>query len=118
MARPFGIDYADAVYHVTSRGTRGDLFSRTIRIEFHRQVNRFNGWTQRGNRDTERSELRDPAESRRGFSGSENCRDGREVANHLGLHYSTASRLVKEGDLKISKLKTPSLLFQFPVGKH
>jgi hypothetical protein len=26
--------------------------------------------------------------------------------NYLGLHYSTAGRLVKEGYLKISKLKT------------
>jgi len=30
----------------------------------------------------------------------------REVANHLGLHYSTVSRLINEGNLKISKLKT------------
>jgi putative transposase len=31
---------------------------------------------------------------------------GREVANHLGLHYSTVSRLINEGDVKISTLKT------------
>jgi hypothetical protein len=31
---------------------------------------------------------------------------GREVANHLGLHYSTVSRLINEGSAKISKLKT------------
>ena len=30
----------------------------------------------------------------------------REVADHLGLHYSTVSRLVKEGNFKISRLKT------------
>jgi transposase len=30
----------------------------------------------------------------------------REVANHLGLHYSTVSRLINEGNAKISKLKT------------
>ncbi len=29
---------------------------------------------------------------------------GREVANHLGLHYSTVSRLINEGNTKISKL--------------
>jgi len=36
-------------------------------------------------------------------------RDGgivRELADHLGLHYSTVSRLINEADLKISKLKT------------
>jgi hypothetical protein len=30
----------------------------------------------------------------------------RGVADHLGLHYSTVSRLVKEGNFKISRLKT------------
>lgn len=30
----------------------------------------------------------------------------REVADHLGLHYSTVSRLINAGELKISKLKT------------
>jgi REP element-mobilizing transposase RayT len=30
----------------------------------------------------------------------------KEVADHLGLHYSTISRLINEGNLNISKLKT------------
>jgi len=30
----------------------------------------------------------------------------KEVADHLGLHYSTVSRLINEGNLNISKLKT------------
>jgi len=48
MARPFGIEYAGAVYNATYRGMRGDLFLGTIRIEVHRQINRSHERTQRG----------------------------------------------------------------------
>jgi len=36
--------------------------------------------------------------------GCGDCRGSREVADHLGLHHSTVSRLINEGNLKIPKL--------------
>jgi hypothetical protein len=95
MSRPLRIEYAEAMYHVTSRGdARRPIFKDNKNRPRLTEIFKNTGGERR-RRD------RGIAEAVRRWGYSE-----REVADTLRLHYSTVSRLIRKGaDSKTSKSK-------------
>ena len=92
MAKPLRIEYSEAVYHVTSRGNA------------------------RNKRDTESAEICDKTDNSKYIQRKILDKQARnkqmykahikhgytlkEIANYLGVHYTTVSKVIKNGEGK------------------
>jgi len=101
MARPIRIEYPGALYHITSRGNAGEpiFLEDKEKLQEIPRIQRFAARPSLQELFSESSS--DPEVVMKAYTYYHYTL--KEIGNYLGMHYATASRLVKRYKISVSR---------------